>query len=87
MVYISHFAIKGHRTALKAFKSNPLESVILVSKEGVVKCYAFETWVKGFEGVGCRVDYTARLHYGVRSEQLTETMVKNTAIKILKGEL
>lgn len=37
--------------------------------------------------MGTRVDILARQSYRVRSEQLTETMIKNTAIKILKGEL
>ena len=87
MVYISHFVIKGHRAALKEFKANPPKRVILVSKEGKVKCYDFKDWVKGFDGLGYRVDSTAILYYRVCPAQLTETMVKNTAIKILKGEL
>ena len=37
--------------------------------------------------LGKRVDILARQLYRVRSAELTETMVKNTAIKILKGEL
>lgn len=61
--------------------------MILVSKEGNVKCYDFEDWLNGFDGAGYRVDSTARLYYKVRSEQLTESMVKSTAIIILKGEL
>lgn len=87
VVYISHFVIKGHRAALKEFKANPPERAILVSKEGDVKCYDFEDWVNGLDGTWYRVDCTARLYYRVRSAQLSETMVKNTAIKILKGEL
>lgn len=72
---------------MKEFKANPLERVILVSKEGYVKCYDFEDWVNGFGGTRYRVDRIARLYYKVRSAQLSEMMVKNTAIKILKGEL
>lgn len=82
MINISHFVIKGHRAALKEFKARPLEKVIAVSKDGCIKCYNFEDWT-----MGTRVDILARQSYRVRSEQLTETMVKNTAIKILKGEL
>lgn len=37
--------------------------------------------------LGKRVDILARQLYRVMSAELTETMVKNTAIKILKGEL
>ena len=87
MVHISHFVIKGHRAALKEFKANPLERVITVSKEGCIKCYNFEDWTVAIPLLGKRVDILARQYYRVRSEQLTETMVKNTAIKILKGEL
>ena len=87
MFYISHFVIKGHRAALKEFKGNPPKRLILVSKEGNVKCYDFKDWVKGFDRLGYRVDSEAILYYKVRPDQLTETMVKNTAIKILKGEL
>lgn len=87
VVYISHFVIKGHRAALKEFKANPPKRVILVSKEGDVKCYDFKDWVKGLDGSGFRVDSAAILYYKVCSYQLTETMVKNTAIRILKGEL
>lgn len=87
VVYISHFVIKGHRAALKEFKKNPLLFVIAVSKEGRVKCYNFEDWKKATSLLGRRVDILARRCYGVRSSQLSETMVKNTAIKILKGEL
>lgn len=82
MVDISHFVIKGHRAALKEFKTRPIEKVIAVSKDGCIKCYNFEDWT-----MGTRVDILARQSYRVRSKQLTETMIKNTAIKILKGEL
>lgn len=88
MVYINYFVIKGHRAALKEFKAAPLERVIVVSKTGDIKCYTYEYW-----GVTLplhqhqRVDLLARQYYRVRSEQLTETMVKNIAIKILKGEI
>lgn len=84
VINISHFVIKGHRAALKEFKANPLERLILVNKEGDVKCY---DWVDSVDGTWYRVDCTARLYYKVSSAQLSETMVKNTAIKILKGEL
>lgn len=87
MVNISHFVIKGHRTALKEFKANPLERVITVSKEGGIKCYNFEDWTMDIPLLGKRVDILARQYYRVNSKKLTETMVKNTAIKILKGEL
>lgn len=87
MGYISHFVIKGHRAALKEFKANPLERVITVSKEGCIKCYNFEDWAMDIPLFGKRVDNIARQCYRVNSKQLTETMVKNTAIKILKGEL
>lgn len=93
MVYISHFVIKGHRAALKEFKADPLELVITVSKEGYIKCYKNAEWLKIIEtdkytmAYLQRVDLRARLYYKVSSEHLTEVMVKNTAIKILKGEL
>lgn len=87
VVYISHFVIKGHRAALKEFKAHPLERVITVSNEGLIKCYKFEDWILAIRLLGKRVDILARQYYRVNSEQLTETMVKNTAIKILKGEL
>lgn len=87
VVYISHFVIKGHRAALKNFKVRPLERVIVVNKEGCIKCYNFEDWTMAIPLLGKRVDILARQSYRVRSEQLTETMIKNTAIKILKGEL
>lgn len=87
MVNISHFVIKGHRAALKEFKANPLERVITVSKEGRIKCYNFEDWTMVIPLLGKRVDILARQYYRVNSKQLTETMVKNAAIKILKGEL
>ena len=87
-VYISHFVIKGHRAALKEFKVNPLERVITVSKEGHIECREYEDWLE-FTGTDYlrRVDLRARLYYKVGSKHLTEAMVKNTAIKILKGEL
>lgn len=87
VVYISHFVIKGHRAALKEFKAHPLERVIVVNKEGCIKCYNFEDWTMAIPLLGRRVDILARQCYRVRSAQLSETMVKNTAIKILKGEL
>ena len=87
MIDISHFVIKGHRAALKEFKAHPLERVIVVNKEGCIKCYNFEDWTMAISLLGKRVDILARQCYKVRSVQLTETMVKNTAIKILKGEL
>ena len=87
MVYINHFVIKGHRAALKEFKARPLERVITVSKEGCIKCYNFEDWTMAISLLGKRVDILARQLYRVRSAEVTETMVKNTAIKILKGEL
>lgn len=87
VVYISHFVIKGHRAALKEFKANPLECVITVSKEGHIKCHKFADWTMVIPLLGKRVDILARQCYRVNSKQLTETMVKNTAIKILKGEL
>lgn len=87
VVYISHFVIKRHRAALKEFKANPLERVITVSKDGYINCYNFEDWTMAIPLLGKRVDILARQYYRVRSEHLTETMVKNTAIKILKGEL
>lgn len=91
MFNISHFVIKGHRAALKEFKANPIERVITVSNEGHIKCYNFEDWAMAtplaISLLGRRVDILARQSYRVRSEQLTEVMVKNTAIKILKGEL
>lgn len=87
MVYITHFVIKGHRAALKEFKARPLERVIVVSKEGRIKCYKFEEWAMAIPLLGRRVDILARQCYRVRSAQLSEAMVKNTAIKILKGEL
>lgn len=92
-VYISHFVIKGHRAALKEFKVDPLERVITVSKEGDIKCRKYEEWLEFMETDSYassylqRVDLRARLYYKVSSKQLTESMVKNTAIKILKGEL
>lgn len=92
-VYISHFVIKGHRAALKEFKANPLERVITVSKEGDIKCREYAEWIEYMEtdddgsSYLRRVDMRARLYYKVSSKQLTEAMVKNTAIKILKGEL
>lgn len=87
VIDISHFVIKGHRAALKEFKANPLERVIVVNKEGCIKCYNFEDWTMAVSLLGKRIDILARQCYGVRSAQLSETMVKNTAIKILKGEL
>ena len=87
VVYISHFVIKGHRAALKEFKARPLERVIVVNKEGYIKCYNFEDWTMAISLLGKRVDILARRCYRVRSAQLSETMVKKTAIKILKGEL
>lgn len=87
VVYISHFVIKGHRAALKEFKDNPLERVIVVSKTGDIKCYSYEYWGATIPVLYRRIDLLARQYYRVRSEQLTETMVKNTAIRILKGEL
>lgn len=87
VIYISHFVIKGHRAALKEFKAHPLERVIVVNKEGCIKCYNFEDWTMAIPLLGRRVDILARQCYRVRSAQLSETMVKNTAIKILKGEL
>lgn len=87
-VYISHFVIKGHRAALKEFKVNPLERVITVSKEGDIECRKYEEWLEFMETDYLRrVDLRARLYYKVSSKHLTEAMVKNTAIKILKGEL
>lgn len=87
-VYISHFVIKGHRAALNEFKVNPLESVITVSKEGAIECrkYAEGLEIKETDYLR-RVDLRARLYYKVSSKHLTEAMVKNTAIKILRGEL
>lgn len=87
MVNISHFVIKGHRAALKEFKAMPLERVITVSKEGCIKCYNFEDWTMAIPLLGKRVDILARQYYRVNAKQLTETMVKNTAIRILKGEI
>lgn len=93
VVYISHFVIKGHRAALKEFKADPLECVITVSKEGDIKCYKNAEWLEFMEtdeyvrSYLHRVDLRARLYYKVSSKQLTEVMVKNTAIRILKGEL
>lgn len=87
VIDISYFVIKGHRSALKEFKTRPLELVIAVNKEGCVKCYKFDDWKKATPLSGRRVDILARRCYKVRSAQLSETMVKNTAIKILKGEL
>lgn len=84
-VYISHFVIKGHRAALKEFKVNPLERVITVSKEGDIECRKYAEFVE--TDYLRRVDLRARLYYKVSSKHLTEAMVKNTAIKILKGEL
>ena len=84
-VYISHFVIKGQRAALKEFKVNPLERVITVSKEGNIE---YAEWSEFMETDYLRrVDLRARLYYKVSSKHLTEAMVKNTAIKILKGEL
>ena len=86
--YISHFVIKGHRAALKEFKVNPLERVITVSKEGDIECRKYAEWLEFMETDYLRrVDLRARLYYKVSSKHLTEAMVKNTAIKILKGEL
>lgn len=87
VVHINRFVIKGHRAALKEFKARPLERVIVVNKEGRIKCYNFEDWTMAIPLLGKRVDILARQCYRVNSKQLTETMVKNTAIKILKGEL
>ena len=88
MFYISHFVIKGHRAALKEFKVNPLERVITVSKEGDIECLKYAEWLEFMETDYLRrVDLRARLDYKVSSKYLTEAMVKNTAIKILKGEL
>lgn len=87
VIDISHFDIKGHRAALKEFKAHPLERVIVVNKEGCIKCYNFEDWTMAISLLGKRVDILARRCYKVSSAQLSETMVKNTAIKILKGEL
>lgn len=87
-VYISHFVIKGHRAALKEFKVNPLERTITVSKEGNIECRKYAEWLEFMDTDYLRrVDLRARLYYKVSSEHLTEAMVKNTAIKILKGEL
>ena len=87
-VHISHFVIKGHRAALKEFKVNPLERVITVSKEGDIECRKYAEWLEFTETDYLRrVDLRARLYYKVSSKHLTEAMVKNTAIKILKGEL
>ena len=87
-VYISHFVIKGHRAALKEFKVNPLERVITVSKEGDIECRKYAEWLEFMDTDYLRrVDLRARLYYKVSSKHLTEVMVKNTAIKILKGEL
>lgn len=87
-VYISHFVIKGHRAALKEFKVNPLERVITVSKEGDIECRKYAEWLECMETDYLRrVDLRARLYYKVSSKHLTEAMVKNTAIKLLKGEL
>lgn len=87
-VSISHFVIKGHRAALKEFKVNPLERVITVSKEGDIECRKYAEWLECMETDYLRrVDLRARLYYKVSSKNLTEAMVKNTAIKILKGEL
>lgn len=87
-VSISHFVIKGHRAALKEFKVNPLERVITVSKEGNIECREYAEWSEFMETDYLRrVDLRARLYYKVSSKHLTEAMVKNTAIKILKGEL
>lgn len=93
VVYISHFVIIGHRAALKEFKANPLERVIIVSNEGNIKCCKYAEWLEFMEtdeyvkSYWKRVDLRARLYYKVSSKHLTEVMVKNTAIKILKGEL
>lgn len=87
VIDISHFVIKGHRAALKEYKASPLERVIVVNKEGCIKCYNFDDWKMSASLLGRRVDILARRCYRVRSAQLSETMVKNTAIKILKGEL
>ena len=84
---MNRFVIKGHRAALKKFKANPLERVIVVSKTGDIKCYSYEYWGTALLVHHRRVDLLARHYYRVNSEQLTEVMVKNTAIKILKGEL
>lgn len=86
VVYINHFVIKGHRAALKEFKAHPLERVIAVSNEGHVKCYKYEDWTRAKPLLGKRVDILARIYYRVNSKQLTESMVKYVAIKILKGE-
>lgn len=85
VVYINHFVIKGHRAALKEFKAHPLERVIAVSNDGHVKCYKIEDWTQNKPLLGKRVDILARIYYGVNSKQLTEIMVKNAAIEILKG--
>lgn len=73
--------------ALKEFKTAPLEKVIVVDRTGHIKCYNFNDWTMLISILGKRVDLLARQYYRVRSSNLTETMVKNTAIKILKGEL
>lgn len=86
MVYINHI-IKGHRAALKKYKTKPLEFVIAVNKEGYVKCYKIDDWAKAIPLYGRRVDILAIRCYKVRAAQLSETMVKRTAIKILNGEL
>lgn len=85
--YIKHFVIKGHRAALKEFKAAPQEKVIVVDRTGTIKCFTFEYWSTVLPATIERIDSKARMYYKVRSTDLTETMVKNTAIKILKGEL
>lgn len=82
---MNHFVIKGHRAALKEFKASLYTGVITVDTAGRIECIPFESWYR-MPGQA-RVDRIACQLYHVRSEQLTETMVKNTANKILKGEL
>ena len=85
MVHINHFVIKGHRAALKKFKACLYTGVITVDTAGGIECIPSESWYR-MPGQA-RVDRIACQLYHVSSDKLTETMVKNTAVKILKGEL
>lgn len=87
VISIKHFVIKGHRAALKEFKIDPQERVIVVDRTGAIKCLTFGYWATVLPATITRIDTIARMLYKVRSCDLTETMVKNTAIKLLKGEL
>lgn len=77
--------IQRARAALKEYKENPEKLVIIVGESGLIECRELNAW--NAEAAGFRIDNKACDSYKVIPAQLSETMIKTTAAKILKGEL